>query len=119
LVVPKLLSLEVGRLHWLEHVLVLTHSEAKVLLLPIVEDSTSVMFSEVMCSIFWRNNLYIAVVRKKFHVRRAVKQDLSWDRWQRVRQVAKLFHPMCEAAILLKLTHTSLLVVAADLGFVI
>ena len=57
--VSKLLSLKVGRLHWLEHVLVLT----QILLLYIVEDTCVVLFCDVMCSIFRRNNLNISVVR--------------------------------------------------------
>ena len=61
--VSKLLSLKVGRLHWLKHILVLTHRVAQILLLYIVEDTSVVLFCDVMCSIFRRNNLNISMIR--------------------------------------------------------
>jgi len=117
---PKLVSLEVGWLHRLEHILVLTQLVAQILLLAVEEDSTVALVVLLrFVAIFWRNDLNIAVAGQKFHVRRAVKQHLSWDGWQGVGQISQLVTSMREAAVVLELANACLLVVAADLRFVV
>jgi len=117
---PKLMSLEVWWLHRLEHILVLTHLVAQILLLALKEDPTVALVVLLrFAAIFRRNNLNVTVAGQKFHVWRAVKQHLSWDGWQGVGQIAQLVTSMREAAVVLELAHASLLIVAADLRFVV
>ncbi len=81
------LVLEVRRLHGLEHELVLVHNwVADILGLSIIEDSRSVvvLFLGGHLARFWWNDLDIAVAWQELHVGRAVEQDFSWDRRQRV-----------------------------------
>jgi hypothetical protein len=70
----KLMRLEVGWLHRLEQILVLTRLVAQILLLAVEEYSTIALVVLLrLTAIFRRNNLNIAVAWQKFHVWRAVK----------------------------------------------
>ena len=128
-----LLLVEEGRLHRLEHKVVLSHDRVGALLLLLLElvllelraveeDSRMVLAGEVgsaVGTVLRRDDLDIAVVWQEFHVGRAVEEDLARDRRQRVRQIPQLMVAVREAAIVLELADACLHEVAADLRLVI
>ena len=131
--------IEEGRLHRLEHVLVLAHHSVpctflllvSLLLQAIVKDArcdvlavllmgllTSVVLRSIV-AMLGRNYLDITMVRQEFHIGWTVEQNLAGNGRQRIRQVAQFVLTVREAAILLELAHAGLHEVAADLRFVV
>ena len=113
------------RLHWVEHVVFVlaSHMVSDVLFLVVVKDSTIVVLLVVvsLCLLLAarRNDLDITVVRQEFHVWRAIKKHFAGNRRQRVSQTAQLVLTMSEAAVVLELADTGLLIVTADLRLVV
>ena len=122
-VVAELEWLLVLLLHWVEHV-VLWVAGGILLMLLSTEVAIDVAFlagdaANLLLITGRRDDLNVAVIRQKFHVRRAVKENFSWNRRQRVCQVSQLVISVSEAAIVLELADAGLLVVAAHLSLVI
>ena len=119
----RLLLVEERRLHRLENELILIHHRVwHFLLLAIVEDTRGILATIVYCAVgtlFGRNYLDVAVVGEEFHVWRAVEEDFTRDRWQRICQIPQLMVSMCKAAIVLEFANSSLLEIATNLRFVI
>lgn len=132
--------IEEGRLHRLEHVLVLAHHRVpcpflllvRLLLHTIVKDArcdvlavllmvllTTAVVLRSIVAMLGRNYLDITVVRQEFHIGWTVEQDLAGNGRQRIRQVAQFVLTVRKAAILLEFAHTGLHEVAADLRFVV
>jgi hypothetical protein len=65
------------------------------------------------------NYLDLAILGEEFHFGRAVEEHLTWNGWHWIGQVSQLIATMSETAILSKLTNTSLLKVAANLGLIV
>ena len=116
------LVLEEGWLHGLEHEFILVHRVAHILSLAVIEDAgcvvAGVLVSCLLASLWW-DDLDVAMVWQKLHVWRAVKEDLSWNGWERVSQVSQLVHSVGEAAVLSKLADASHLEVATNLCLVV